>query len=117
MVSRVFKIGVFAELGPLNIFVPLSRMPEEYLYHTIPMTHFSVNAANDPSGSQIIKPGSEINIRIEKIAMLDDNFLPSNSTSTILKAMGELVQVRASIRGQRQFHAFDQRVAAPTQNF
>ncbi len=102
IVSRVLKIGIFADLGPLNIFVPLSRMPDQYQYQTLPVTHFSV--ANDLS--KTIKPGSNIHIRIEKIAMLDDNFSPSNSTSTILKAMGELVEVQASIRGQRQLNKF-----------
>lgn len=101
VVSRVFKIGVFAELGPLNIFVPLSRMPNTFMYHTQPVTHFAPTLGD---ADQVIKPGSEIHIRIEKIAMLDDNFLPSNSTSTVLKAMGELVEVHASLRGQR--HTF-----------
>lgn len=99
VVSRVFKIGVFADLGPLNIFVPFSRMSEEYQYQTQPITHFSIS--NDTTGGKMIKPGSQIHVRIEKIAMLDDNFLPSNSTSTVLKAMGELVEVNASIRSQQ----------------
>lgn len=98
VVSRVFKIGVFADLGPLNIFIPLSRMPEHFQFQTLPVAQFTVE--ND--SSQTIKPGSELQVRIEKIAMLDDNFLPSNSTCCVLKSMGALLGVQASLKTQKQ---------------
>jgi DNA-directed RNA polymerase II subunit RPB7 len=98
VVTKVFKIGVFADLGPLNIFIPLSRMPEQFQFQTHPVPQFVVE--NDVS--QTIKPGSELQLKIEKIAMLDDNFLPSNSTCCVLKSMGALIGVQSSLRTQRQ---------------
>ena len=45
-----------------------------------------------------IRNGSEVQVRIEEIDMLDDDFIASKSTQCVLKAMGELMGVRASIR-------------------
>jgi DNA-directed RNA polymerase II subunit RPB7 len=95
IVTRVFKIGVFADLGPLNIFIPLSRVPAEFNFQSLPSPQFTV--AGDTSRD--IRPGSDVHIRIEKIEMLDDDFRPTNSTRCVLKAMGELVGVRASYAG------------------
>lgn len=89
VVSRVFKIGIFADLGPLNIFIPLARLPQGYQFQTLPEPHFIIEA-------QEIKPGTEIHVRIEKVAMLDDDFLPANATKCVLKAMGELVGAQVS---------------------
>jgi len=88
-VLRVFKIGVFAELGPLNIFIPLSRLPPEYQFDG---TSFVIPG----NATKEIKPGTVVHVKVEKIAMLDDNFLPSNSTRCVLKAMGALVTAQAS---------------------
>lgn len=96
VVSRVFKMGVFADLGPLNIFIPLSRMPRCYQFETFPQPHFRDSSVTTRTGQ--LQPGSEIQLRIEKITMLDDNFLPSNSTCCVLKAMGELIDATASVR-------------------
>lgn len=96
IVSRVLKMGVFADLGPLNIFIPYSRIPEEYTYQTLPVPSFTID--DDPS--KTIRPGSEIHVRLQKIAMLDDNLLPNNATCCVLKAMGELLGVDVSIRSR-----------------
>lgn len=90
IVSKVFKIGVFAELGPLNIFIPLSRLPIAYEF--VNNSYFAI----PDDISKDIKPGTVVQIKLEKIEMLDDNFLPSNSTRCVLKAMGELVGAQAS---------------------
>jgi DNA-directed RNA polymerase subunit E'/Rpb7 len=92
VVSRVFKIGFFADLGPLNIFIPLSRLPVAYRFIVGGTNAFSI--PGDPTKD--IRPGTVVHIKLEKIAMLDDNFLPSNSTRCVLKAMGELVGAQAS---------------------
>lgn len=96
VVSMVSTIGVFAELGPLNIFLPRHRMSEEFEFQTVPVAHYTREGAPE----QTIRVGSEVQVKIERIAMLDDNFMPSNSTSTVLKAMGELLGVQASVRSQ-----------------
>ncbi len=96
VVSRVFKIGFFADLGPLSIFVPMSRMPKSYQFYQIP--HAQLKDTEEKMDT--IQPGSEVQIKIEKIAMLDDNFMPSKSTCCVLKAMGELIGVRESLRSQ-----------------
>lgn len=92
--TRVFKIGVFADLGPLNIFIPMARLPEEYEFQTLPTASFVVSG--DPS--KTIRPGSEVRVRLEKIAMLDDNFMPNDTTRCVLKAMGELISSCVSSR-------------------
>jgi DNA-directed RNA polymerase II subunit RPB7 len=98
VVSRVFKIGVFADLGPLSIFVPLSHMPKTLQFETLPVPSF-----REESTKNILKPGSEVRVKIEKIAMLDDNFMPSNSTCCVLKAMGQLLEVKTSLRAMKTF--------------
>lgn len=100
VVSRVFQIGVFADLGPLNIFIPANRIPDGYEFQTLPTAHYTL--PGDVSAEKTIRIGSELHVRIEKIAMLDDNFLPSNSTSTVLKAMGEICGVQSSLRTQQR---------------
>jgi len=91
IVSKVFKIGVFADLGPLNIFIPYNRLPLEYEF--VRLNHFAIpdHPEND------VKVGSIVHIKIEKIEMLDDNFLPSNSTRCVLKGMGRLIGAQASL--------------------
>jgi len=84
VVSKLFKIGIFADLGPLSLFIPLNRIPEEIEFDK--SGQFIHKHAN-----LIIKKGTEIKMKIEKLAMLDDNFLPSNSTCCVLKGMGELI--------------------------
>jgi DNA-directed RNA polymerase subunit E'/Rpb7 len=77
-------MGIFADLGPLSIFVPESLIPKTF--------QFTGNSyiSNDEQIPDI-KQQSVIKVRIEHIEMLDDNHLPSNTTSCVLKAMGALV--------------------------
>lgn len=79
-VSRIMKIGVFADLGPLSIFVPASHFPPDFVYEN--------NQFFSEEKNFHIRQQSLIRIRIEHIDMLDDNYLPSNTTSCVLKAMG-----------------------------
>lgn len=85
IVSRVLKIGIFAELGPLSIFVPVTHMSENYEFSSTTQPMFIAKDTN-----REIKQHSVINVRIEQIEMLDDNYLPTNTTSCVLKAMGTL---------------------------
>ena len=104
MVTRVFKIGVFADLGPLNIFIPLGRLPAEYQFNTTfdsPMNYFSIPG----EATKDIRPGTVVHVRMEKIEMLDDNFMANNSTRCVLKAMGQLVGAQASYASVTRGHA------------
>lgn len=84
IVTRLLKIGLFADLGPLSIFVPIQRMPED--------TCFDMNTGQlILANGDAIKQQSLIRIRIEQIQMLDDSITPSNTTSCVLKAMGTFV--------------------------
>lgn len=107
IVTSVFKMGVFASLGPLSIFVPLSHLPDEFLFQTLPVPTFQ--PADEPS--QAVRAGSEVHIRIEEMEMLDDDFRPSKSTRCVLKAMGELVGVRASGRSEKRLQQDQQPMA------
>lgn len=81
IVTRVLKMGIFADLGPLSIFIPVTHMPEG----------FEFQSGVFVQGERCtIKPQSVITVRIEQIEMLDDNYLPTNTTSCVLKAMGIL---------------------------
>lgn len=105
VVSRIFKIGVFADLGPLEIFIPLARMSSMFVFQSAPSPQFVVfekSTDNKIDVNQSIRIGTEVQIRIEKIAMLDDNFSPSNSKCCVLKSMGELVGVQSSLKTQKQ---------------
>ena len=99
VVSRVMKIGVFADLGPLSIFIPLSNMPENLEFSTFPKAHF-VETGGD--NNEVLQSGSHVQIEIEKIEMLDENFQPSDSTDCVLKAMGKIIQIETSARGRNR---------------
>jgi DNA-directed RNA polymerase subunit E'/Rpb7 len=86
------KNGIFADLGPLSIFIPVSRLPDSAQFISDQAPHYVIPATGDNDGTaRAIKQQSLIKIRIEQIQMLDDNYLPTNTTSCVLKAMGTLI--------------------------
>jgi DNA-directed RNA polymerase II subunit RPB7 len=80
IVSRVMKIGIFADLGPLSIFIPQTYMPQG----------FEFQSGEFVRGRREIKQQSVITVTIQQIEMLDDNYLPTKTTSCVMKAMGVL---------------------------
>lgn len=73
VVTRVLKMGIFADLGPLNIFIPETHIPTDVF-------HFDGKNYVSSDGQQAIKQQSQIRVRIEHVDMFDDNYLPSNAT-------------------------------------
>lgn len=88
IVSRVLKIGIFADLGPLSIFVPHNRFPDETQYVILQPSN---NPAYKLDGDDAIQQHCKIDLRIEQIEMLDDNYMASNTTQCVLKAMGHFL--------------------------
>lgn len=85
VVHQANKIGLFAKLGPLSVFVPLSRIPDDYRFETQPRPHFRAPELPD------LKPGAIIRVQVQLIEMLDETFAQSSDAPTALKAMGALV--------------------------
>ena len=54
-------------------------------------SRYEFNGHSYASPDDAIKQQSLIRVKLQHIEMLDDNHLPSNTTSCVLKAMGALV--------------------------
>lgn len=94
VVTRVLKIGIFADLGPLNIFIPANRIPEDAQYVILQPSNNPAYVFNEGDEEMWkIQVQTKIDIRIEQIEMLDDNYMASNTTQCVLKAMGDLLGV------------------------
>ena len=83
-------------MGPLNIFIPANRISEDSQYVILQPSNNPAYVLHDEETGEEqwkIQVQKKIDIRIEQIEMLDDNYMASNTTQCVLKAMGFLMGV------------------------